>query len=183
INLLVTFSVLLVLVVLLRRFAIPVYLIMSVLFGYLVTVGATFAVFRLLEGQGFPGLDWTVPIFLFTLLIAVGEDYNIILVTRIDEEQEQYGPIAGVTEALAKTGSIISGCGFIMAGTFSSLAFGGALARMYQLGFAMTFGVLLDTFIVRPILVPAYLVFVNSRRLGRFGTFLGARREPAGREL
>ena len=128
-------------------------------------------------GEEFPGLDWTVPIFLFTLLIAVGEDYNIILVTRVDEERDRHGPLAGVTEALAKTGGIISGCGFIMAGTFSALAFGGSLARMYQLGFALTFGVLLDTFIVRPILVPAYLILVNNRRLGRLGIYLGARRE------
>jgi RND superfamily putative drug exporter len=177
INLLVTLSVLAVLVVLLRRLAIPIYLILSVLFGYLVTLGVTFCVFRLREGPDFPGLDWTVPIFLFTLLIAVGEDYNIILVTRVDEEQERHGPVAGVTEALAKTGGIISGCGFIMAGTFSSLAFGGSLARMYELGFALTFGVLLDTFVVRPILVPAYLVVVNNGRLGRLGAYLGARRE------
>jgi RND superfamily putative drug exporter len=175
--LMVTVSVLIVLVALLRRLAIPIYLIASVLFGYLVTLGVTFAVFRLRAGASFPGLDWTVPIFLFTLLVAVGEDYNIILVTRIDEEQDRHGPVRGVTAALARTGGIISGCGFIMAGTFSSLAFGGSLARMYELGFALTFGVLLDTFIVRPILVPAYLVFVNSGRLGRLGPYLGARRE------
>jgi RND superfamily putative drug exporter len=179
INLLVTASVLAVLVVLLRRLAVPIYLILSVLFGFLVTLGVTFAVFRIRAGGDFPGLDWTVPIFLFTLLIAVGEDYNIILVTRVDEEQERFGPVAGVTEALARTGGIISGCGFIMAGTFSSLAFGGSLARMYELGFALTFGVLLDTFVVRPILVPAYLVLVNDGRLGRLGLFLGAKREPA----
>jgi putative drug exporter of the RND superfamily len=177
INLLVTVSVLAVLVVLLRRLAIPIYLIVSVVFGYLVTLGVTFAVFRFLAGGEFPGLDWTVPIFLFTLLIAVGEDYNIILVTRVDEEHDRHGPLAGVTEALAKTGGIISGCGFIMAGTFSALAFGGSLARMYQLGFALTFGVLLDTFIVRPILVPAYLILVNSGRFGRLGTYLGTKRE------
>ena len=179
INLLVTGSVLAVLVVLLRRLAIPTYLILSVLFGFLVTLGVTFAVFRIRDGAGFPGLDWTVPIFLFTLLIAVGEDYNIILVTRVDEEQERHGPVAGITQGLARTGGIISGCGFIMAGTFSSLAFGGSLARIYQLGFALTFGVLLDTFVVRTILVPSYLVLVNNGRFGRLGVFLGARRESA----
>lgn len=179
INLLVATSVLGVLVILLRRLAIPLYLIVSVLFGYLVTLGVTVAVFRLLDGPDFPGLDWTVPIFLFTLLIAVGEDYNIILATRIDEEQARHGPVDGIIEALTRTGGIISGCGFIMAGTFSSLAFGGSLARMYQLGFALTFGVLLDTFVVRPVLVPAYLILVNSGRLGRLGTFLGAVRSPS----
>ena len=82
-----------------------------------------------------------------------------------------------MTEALAKTGGIISGCGFIMAGTFSALAFGGSHARMYQLGFALTFGVLLDTFIVRPILAPASLILVNSGRFGRLGIYLGTKRE------
>ena len=179
IHLLVTVSVLAVLVVLLRRCAVPIYLILSVLFGYLVTLGVTLAVFRLLASGDFPGLDWTVPIFLFTLLIAIGEDYNIILVTRTDEEQDRLGLLPGVTEALAKTGGIISGCGFIMAGTFSSLAFGGSLARMYQLGFALTFGILLDTFIVRPILVPAYLILANSGHFGRLGKYLGAKGELA----
>ena len=82
-----------------------------------------------------------------------------------------------MTEALAMTGGIISGCGFIMAGTFSALAFGGSLARMYELGFALTFGVLLDTFIVRPILVPAYLILVNNKRLGRLGIYLWTKGE------
>src|SRR5205814_904137 len=106
-------------------------------------------------------LDWTVPLFLFTVLIAVGEDYNIFLVTRIDEEEARHGPEAGIIAALVKTGPIISSCGLIMAGTFSSLALGGHLARMTQLGFALAFGVLLDTFIVRPLLVPAYLLMVE----------------------
>jgi RND superfamily putative drug exporter len=179
IPLLVTVSVLGVLVILLRRLAVPIYLILSVLLGYLATLGMTFLVFRGLAGADFPGLDWTVPIFLFTLLIAIGEDYNIILVTRTDEEQDRHGPVLGITQALARTGGIISGCGFIMAGTFSSLAFGGSLARMYQLGFALTFGVLLDTFVVRPILVPSYLILVNSGRFGRLGKYLGAKRAPA----
>jgi RND superfamily putative drug exporter len=109
----------------------------------------TFAVFRIRDGAAFLGLDWTVPVFLFTLLIAVGEDYNIIVVTRVDAEHERYGPVPGITDALARTGVIISRCGFIMAGTFSSLAFGGSLARNYQLGFALAFGVLRDTFVVR----------------------------------
>ncbi len=186
INLLVTASVLTVLVLLLRRLFLPIYLVLSILFGYLVTLGAAYVVFGYLDGPSFPGLDWTVPIFLFTLLIAVGEDYNIILAARVHEEQHRHGPIAGVTEALARTGSIISGCGFIMAGTFSSLAFGGSMARMYQLGFALTFGVLLDTFIVRPVLVPAYLILVARLGLrrgrgqgqGHVSKLLGAPDEP-----
>jgi len=171
----VILGVYLVLVFLLRRPAISAYLIVSVFFSYLVTLGMTFAVFWMLDPSGFAGLDWKVPIFLFTILIAVGEDYNIYLITRIEEEQVVHGPLDGITVALTKTGGIISGCGLIMAGTFSSLLVG-SLTGMHQLGFALAFGVMLDTFVVRPILVPSYLMLLYSGRFGALGRFLGARR-------
>lgn len=162
---LVLLGIFLILVALLRQVAIPVYLIVSVFFSYLVTLGVTFVVFQALDPSGFAGLDWKVPTFLFTILIAVGEDYNIFLMTRIREEQVVHGPVKGVAVALTRTGSIISSCGVIMAGTFSSLL-AGTLAGMHQLGFALAFGVLLDTFVVRPILVPAFLVLFYEGRLG-----------------
>ena len=162
---LVLMGIFLILVALLQQITIPVYLIISVFFSYLVTLGATFAFFYALDPSGFAGLDWKVPTFLFTILIAVGEDYNIFLMTRIREEQITHGPVKGVAIALTRTGSIISSCGIIMAGTFSSLL-AGTLAGMHQLGFALAFGVLLDTFVVRPILVPAFLVLYYEGRLG-----------------
>lgn len=162
---LVLMGIFLILVALLRQVTIPVYLIISVFFSYLVTLGATFTFFYALDPSGFTGLDWKVPTFLFTILIAVGEDYNIFLMTRIREEQITHGPVKGVAIALTRTGSIISSCGIIMAGTFSSLM-AGTLAGMHQLGFALAFGVLLDTFVVRPILVPAFLVLYYEGRLG-----------------
>src|SRR5439155_1326223 len=110
----------------------------------LTTLGVTLLVFGAAAGPGFPGPDWKVPFFLFTILVAVGEDYNIFLVTRVREEQRGHGPAAGVTEALARTGGVITSCGLIMAGTFASL-FAGSLPEMWQMGFALAFGVLLDT--------------------------------------
>ena len=177
INVLEITSVFLILVILVRKVAIAGYLIISVFFSYLVALGVTFAVFYALDPTGFAGLDWKVPIFLFTILIAVGEDYNIYLMTRIDEESKQFGPIQGVVVALTRTGSIISTCGIIMAGTFASLM-AGFLLGMNQLGFALSFGVILDTFVVRPILVPAYLILLHSGRFGAIGRFLGATGYP-----
>lgn len=161
-----------ILVILLRKPAISMYLILSVFFSYFVTLGVTMAVFWVFD-PSFAGLDWKVPMFLFTILIAIGEDYNIFLMTRIEEEQAQHGQVEGVRVALLRTGAIISSCGIIMAGTFSSLL-AGTLVGMQQLGFALAFGVLLDTFVVRPMLVPAYLILLYSGRFGGLGPLLGA---------
>jgi len=104
--------------------------------------------------------------------MAIGEDYNIFLMTRIEEEQDRHGPIEGIRIAMLRTGTIISSCGIIMAGTFSSLLFG-TLVGMQQLGFALAFGVLLDTFVVRPLLVPAYLILLYRGEFGFLSRFLG----------
>jgi RND superfamily putative drug exporter len=172
IDLLVLSAVFLILVALLRKVAISLYLIVSVFFSYFVTLGVTFSFYYLKEGENFGGLDWKVPMFLFTILMAIGEDYNIFLMTRIEEEQERHGSIEGIRIAMLRTGTIISSCGIIMAGTFSSLLFG-TLVGMQQLGFALAFGVLLDTFVVRPLLVPAYLILLYRGKFGFLTRFLG----------
>jgi RND superfamily putative drug exporter len=102
-------------------------------------------------------MDWRVPFFLFTILAAVGEDYNILLVSRILQERKRLGDQEGIRVGLSRTGGTITACGVIMAGTFATLVLGG-LNTLIQIGFALAFGVLLDTFIVRPFLVPAFLL-------------------------
>ena len=169
---LVMLGVYIILVLLLRKPGICLYLMFTVLYSYFATLGFTFLVFRLADGDAFTGLDWKVPMFLFTILIAVGEDYNIFLMARIDEEQKNHGPLKGITVALERTGSIISSCGIIMAGTFCSLL-AGSLVGMDQLGLALATGVILDTFVVRPIMVPAFLVLLTTRKLGPISRLAG----------
>jgi putative drug exporter of the RND superfamily len=161
IQMLVPAVVFVLLLILLRRTVVSVYLVLSVIFSYLCTFGVTWLVFRMLGGDEFLGLDWKVPIFLFTILVAVGEDYNIFLVTRVHEEEEGHGPLGAIPVALARTGRVISSCGILMAGTFASLL-SGSVRAMIELGFALSFGVLLETLVVRPILVPAFLVIMQK---------------------
>lgn len=178
INLLVVVVVFVVLNLLRIGIGLTVYLLFTVLFSFLSSLGVTDAVFRLRDPVHFHGLDWTVPLFLFTILVAVGIDYNILLVSRIKEESRRSGPIRGIIDALARTGVIISSCGIIMGGTFLSLLVGGRLSSMSELGFALAFGVFLDTFVVRPFLVPSFLILVRSGRLG-FGRRSAASNTPA----
>jgi RND superfamily putative drug exporter len=180
INWLVILVVYLILVMLLRRPMICLYLMATVLFGYFATLGMAEGFFRLLHHWQQPdaawlGLDWKVAFFLFIILVAVGEDYNILLMSRVMEEQQKWGVRDGVRAAVARTGGIITSCGIIMAGTFGSMATG-TLAAVVQLGFALALGVLLDTFVVRPILVPAFLLMLPGARAQR------GEREPIGRD-
>jgi RND superfamily putative drug exporter len=167
---LITLGVYAILVLLLRRPGIGLYLVATVVLGYLASLGLTDLVFHALHRGPEPwgGLDWTVAFFLFVILVAVGEDYNIFLMARVVEEEQKYGVTEGTRRAIAHTGGIISSCGLIMAGTFGAMLTG-KLASLRELGFALGMGVLLDTFLVRPILVPAFLVLIDRARDRRSG--------------
>ncbi len=181
IQVLVAIGVWFILVLLLRRVTLATFLILTVLFSYFSTLGLTHAVFEFVYGANYTGLDWKVPIFLFVILVAVGQDYNVYLVTRIFEEQRRFAGREGIRRALCLTGGIITSCGLVMAGTFvamTSPAVGAwvvgvlppswlpetwlsqpalVLRGITELGFALASGVMLDTLIVRSILVPAFV--------------------------
>jgi RND superfamily putative drug exporter len=176
VNTLILAGILLILMALVRRPVLAVYLLGTVLLSYYATLGATALAGMLWTGTPLQQLDWRVLFFLFTILISVGEDYNILLMTRALQEQQRFGPVEGMRRALARTGGTITSCGLIMAGTFATLMLS-RLGALLQIGFALAFGVLLDTFVVRPFLVPAFAIIL-ARETGREEAALAQRRRP-----
>lgn len=151
-------GVFVVLVLLVRALVAPVYLILTILFSYAATLGAVRLLF--VDLLGTEGITWWVPMFMFVMLVALGMDYNIFLIGRVKEEVASHGPVEGTRLALARTGGIITSAGIILAGTFASMM-SGRLLGLLQIGFAVAFGVLLDTFVVRTALVPAITVLLR----------------------
>jgi RND superfamily putative drug exporter len=159
INVLVLSGIFVILLILVRRPFLAAYLLATVLLSYFATLGATALLAHWWHARPMGEVDWRVPFFLFTILVAVGEDYNILLISRALEERKKHGGVEGTRRALAHTGGTITSCGLIMAGTFATLMLAG-LNTLVQVGFALAFGVLLDTFIVRPFLVPAFTLWL-----------------------
>jgi RND superfamily putative drug exporter len=142
----------LILGLLLRSILSAVLLLGTVVLSYFATLGVCALVFNHIFG--FPGGDNSFPLFAFIFLVALGIDYNIFLMTRVREESLKIGTRAGVIKGLTVTGAVITSAGVVLAATFAVLGLL-PLVPLAQLGFAVAFGVLLDTIIVRSILVPA----------------------------
>ena len=185
---LVLLVVFIVLAVLLRAILLPVLLIGTVVVSFLAALGVGAFFFEFVFD--FPGSDPSLPLWAFVFLVALGIDYNIFLMARVREEALRHGTRPGMVRGLAVTGGVITSAGIVLAGTFSVL---GSLPLVFltELGFVIAFGVLLDTFIVRSLLVPALvfdigpkvwlpstLAFAIDRRLSRFSPREEAEPEP-----
>ena len=142
----------LILGVLLRSIVSAIVLLGTVVLSYFATLGVCALVFNHIFG--FAGGDNSFPLFAFIFLVALGIDYNIFLMTRVREESAKIGTRAGVIKGVTVTGAVITSAGVVLAATFAVLGLL-PLVPLAQLGFAVAFGVLLDTIIVRSILVPA----------------------------
>ncbi len=152
--------VFLILIGLLRAVTAPLVLIGTVILSYLAALGVAYFVFDVIFG--FPGSDPSLPLFAFVFLVALGVDYNIFLIARAREETIKHGSKQGILRALAVTGGVITSAGIVLAGTFSVLAVL-PLTFLTELGFVVAFGVLLDTFLVRSVLVPAIALALGDR--------------------
>ena len=152
--------VFLILVALLRAVIVPLVLIGTVILSFVAALGVGYFAFDVIFG--FPGSDPSLPLFAFVFLVALGVDYNIFLMARAREETLSHGTRAGMLRALAVTGGVITSAGIVLAGTFSVLAVL-PLVFLTEIGFVVAFGVLLDTFLVRSVLVPALVEMIGPR--------------------
>jgi RND superfamily putative drug exporter len=147
----VPIGVFLVLLIALRDPLACLNLVGTMILTYSFALGATHLVF--VTCLGAEGLDWKVPYFLFVLLVAVGVDYNVFLMTRLNEESQRRGLRRGIVRAIGHTGGLISSAAAITACSFASFLFS-PLGSLRQLGFALVVGILIDAMLVRPLLVP-----------------------------
>ena len=144
--------VLVILAILLRSLLAPALLVASVILSFFAALGT--GIFFFEHVFGFAGVDPSLPLLAFVFLVALGIDYNIFLMARVREEALRHGTRQGMLRGLAVTGAVITSAGIVLAGTFSALAVL-PLVFLTEIGFIIAFGVLLDTFLVRSVLIPA----------------------------
>ncbi len=166
ITILVLAVIFLMILMLLRDCILSAFIVAATLLSYFATLGLAHWLVGL---AGQPGLDWKVEVFLFVVMVAVGVDYSIFLAARVSQEARSHPVAEAVRNAVVHTGPVISSCGLIMAATLGSLM-AGQLKLFVQLGLALALGMMIDTFIVRPLLLPAFITMI--KRTGKIPRFL-----------
>ena len=149
--------VFLILVMILRAIVAPLYLVLSVILSYMSAVGIGVIFFQFVLGQE---IAWSIPGTAFLVLVAVGADYNLLLISRIRDEAH-LGLRSGVIRTVGATGGVITSAGLIFAASMLGLTFS-SLNTVVQMGFVIGVGLLLDTFLVRTVTVPAMAVLVGK---------------------
>ena len=153
----------LLLALVLRSLVAPLYLILSVLLSYLAALGLAVIVF--IEFRHQAGLTFFLPFLMFLFLLALGEDYNILVMTRIREEAHRFSLREAVTHAVNATGTTVTSAGLVLAGTFAVLVLaagsGPGSAQFQAIGLGLAFGILMDTFLVRTLLIPSTVVLLG----------------------
>ena len=149
-----------ILAILLQALVAPLVLLASVMISFFGTLGLS--IFFFLEVQGNAGVDASLPTYAFIFLVALGIDYTIFLMSRVREEARVHGTREGTLRALAATGPVITSAGIILAGTFSVLMTL-PVTFAFNIGFMVAVGILLDTFIVRTVMVPAAIELLGDR--------------------
>ncbi|MGE5333328.1 MAG: MMPL family transporter [Nitrososphaerota archaeon] len=154
---LVCLAIYAILALLVRSLTAPIYLLGTIALSAGTALGVTNLIFHAIFGQP---LFYLVPVLAFVFLVALGEDFNILTMARIREEIGQFGHHQGIAAAVALTGGVVSSCGLVMAASFARMMTNPVL-EIAETGFAILFGVLVDTFIVRPLLVPAIVTLLG----------------------
>ena len=154
----------LLLALLLRSVVAPLYLVVSVALSFLASLGASVLVFEKFGGNY--GLSFILPFLMFVFLLALGEDYNILVMSRIREEAHDLPLREAVVRAIEVTGSTVTSAGMVLAGTFLVFAIAGASgaegAQIQEIGVGLAIGVALDTFVVRTLIVPSVVVLLGK---------------------
>ena len=148
----------LLLALMLRSLVAPLYLVLSVALSYLAALGLAVLAFVILGGQA--GINFVLPFFMFIFIMALGEDYNILVMSRIREEAHSLPLPEAVRKAVQATGTTVTSAGLILAGTFAVLTAAGG-TQVKEIGLGLAVGVLLDTFLVRTLLVPSTVVLIG----------------------
>ncbi len=148
----------LLLAIVLRSLVAPLYLVVSVGLSYLASLGLAVLVFVVIGGQD--GINFVLPFFMFIFIMALGQDYNILVMTRIREEAHHAPIKVAVRRAVEATGTTVTSAGLILAGTFGVLTATGNV-QVQEIGLGLAAGILLDTFFVRTLLVPSVVVLLG----------------------